>query len=150
MKVILLRDVKDAGLADTLKDVSDGYARNFLIPNGLAIPAEKTALKNLDSRLKAKAERHDAEKAELMKLASRLNGCQVSIQVDVGESGKLFGSVTQQDISKKIFESLGMEIDKHKIALDQPIKTIGMFDVPIKFGHEVTASVKVDVSAISK
>jgi large subunit ribosomal protein L9 len=150
MKVILLKDVKDTGHADTLKDVSDGYARNFLIPNGLAIPAEKTSLKNLDSRLKVRAESHEAERSELMKLASKLNGSQVSIQVDVGETGKLFGSVTQQDISKKIFESLGMEIDKHKIVLDQPIKAIGMFDVPIKFGHDVTASVKVDVSAISK
>ncbi len=68
----------------------------------------------------------------------------------MGENGKLFGSVTHQDISKKIFESLGMEIDKHKIILDQPIKAIGTFDVPVKFGHDITASVKVDVSASSK
>jgi large subunit ribosomal protein L9 len=150
MKVILLKDVKDIGHADTLKDVSDGYARNFLIPNGLAIPAEKTALKNLDSRVKAKAEKHESEKAELMKLASKLKGSHISITVDVGENGKMFGSVTTQDISKKVFESLGMEIDKHKIILDQPIKALGVFDVPVKFGHEVTASVKVNVSASSK
>ncbi len=74
MKVILLKDVKDIGQADTLKDVSDGYARNFLIPKGFAVPAEKTALKNLDARLKAKAEKNEAEKAGLMELASKING----------------------------------------------------------------------------
>lgn len=150
MKVVLLKDIKDIGQADTLKDVSDGYARNFLIPKGLAVPAEKNALKNLDTRLKAKAEKNEAEKSELMKLASKINGSEIGIRVDVGENGKMFGSVTTQDISKKVFESLGIEIDKHKIVLDQPIKTIGSFDVPVKFGHDVTASVKVNVSSSSQ
>jgi large subunit ribosomal protein L9 len=147
MKVILLEDVKGIGPADTVKDISDGYARNFLIPKGAAVIADKGTLKVLETRVKTKAEGVEKERAELKNLASKLEGAQISIQVDAGESGKIFGSVTHQDIAKKVFETLGIEVDKKKIILDQPIKEIGSFDVPVKFASDISASLKVNVAA---
>jgi large subunit ribosomal protein L9 len=150
MKVILLKDVKDIAPADTVKDVSDGYARNYLIPKGLAAIADKGTLKSLDMRLKKKSETLETERAELKNIASKIDGAQISIQVDVGENGKLFGSVTHQDIAKKLFESLGIDVDKKKIILDEPIKTVGSFDVPVKFATDISATVKVNVAASSR
>jgi large subunit ribosomal protein L9 len=150
MKIIFLKDVKDIGSADTVKDVSDGYARNYLIPKGVAVIADKGTLKSLDARLKISAEGLEKERAELSKIASKLDGAEIGIQVDVGENGKLFGSVTHQDIAQKIYESLGIEVDKKKIVLDQPIKTTGLFEVPVKFAPDISASVKVNVAATPK
>ena len=150
MKIILLKDVKEIGPADTVKDVSDGYARNFLIPKGTAVVADKGTLKALDARLKVKAEELEKHKGILMETASKIDGAQISIQMDVGENGKLFGSVTHQDIAQKIYESFGIELDKKKIVLDQPIKAIGSFEIPVKFAPDITASVKVNVAATSK
>ena len=150
MKIILLKDVKEIGPADTVKDVSDGYARNFLIPKGAAVVADKGTLKALDARLKVKAEELEKHKGILMETASKIDGAQISIQMDVGENGKLFGSVTHQDIAQKIYESFGIELDKKKIVLDQPIKTIGSFEIPVKFASDITASVKLNVAATSK
>jgi len=150
MKVILLKDINDLGTADTVKNVSDGYARNFLIPKGLAVFADKGTLKTLDARMKGKAEELEKQTGALKELASKLDGAQIGIQVDVGENGKLFGSVTHQDIAQKIYESLGIEVDKKKIILDQPIKSIGSFEVPVKFAPDITASVKVNVAASSR
>jgi large subunit ribosomal protein L9 len=150
MKVILLKDVKDIAAADTVKDVSDGYARNYLIPKGLAAIADKGTLRSLDIRLKKKSESVEAERTELKNIASKIDGAQISIQVDVGENGKLFGSVTHQDIAKKLFESLGIEVDKKKIVLDEPIKAVGSFDVPVKFATDISATVKVNVAASSR
>jgi large subunit ribosomal protein L9 len=150
MKVILLKDVKDLGPADTVKDISDGFARNFLIPKGTAVIADKGSLKALEARLKVKAEELEEHRGALKDTASKINGVEVSIQVDVGENGKLFGSVTHQDIAQKIYESLGIEVDKKKIVLDQPIKTTGSFEIPVKFAPDIIASVKVNVAATSK
>ena len=150
MKVILLKDIKDMGSADTVKDVSDGYARNFLLPNGSAVLADKGTLRSLDLRLKEKSKVQEAERAELQKLASKIDGAEIGISVDVGENGRLFGSVTHQDVAQKIYETLGIEIDKRKIVLDQPIKAIGSFDVPVKFAHDISATVKVNVDAAAK
>jgi len=150
MKIILLKDVKEIGPADTVKDVSDGYARNFLIPKGAAVVADKGTLKALDARLKVKAEELEKHKGILMETASKIDGAQISIQMDVGENGKLFGSVTHQDIAQKIYESFGIELDKKKIVLDQPIKAIGSFEIPVKFASDITASVKLNVAATSK
>jgi len=150
MKIILLKDVKEIGPADTVKDVSDGYARNFLIPKGAAVVADKGTLKALDARLKVKAEELEKHKGILMETASKIDGAQISIQMDVGENGKLFGSVTHQDIAQKIYESFGIELDKKKIVLDQPIKAIGSFEIPVKFSSDITASVKLNVAATSK
>jgi large subunit ribosomal protein L9 len=150
MKVVLLKDVKDIGHADTVKDISDGYARNFLIPKGLAVVADKGTLKSLEERVKARTEKLEKERAELKSIASKLNGVEISIKVDAGQSGKVFGSVTHQDIAKKIHEALGIDVDKRKIVLDQPIKETGSFNVPVKFASDISASLKVNVTASAR
>ena len=150
MKIILVKDVKDIGPADTVKDVSDGYARNYLVPKNLAVAANEGTLKTLEARMKAKSEDLEKQKSALKETASKIDGAQISIQVDVGENGKLFGSVTHQDIAQKIYESLGIEVDKKKVILDQPIKTIGSFEVPVKFAPDISALIKVNVAASSK
>ena len=150
MKVILLKDIKDIGPADTIKDVSDGYARNFLIPRGLAVIADTNAMKALNARTKIKSEELEKEQRTLKEIASKINGSEISLQVDVGENGKLFGSVTHQDIAQKIYESLGVEVDKKKIILDEPIKSIGAFEVPVKFAPDISATLKVNVARSSK
>lgn len=150
MKVILLKDIPDIGPADTLKDVSDGYARNYLIPKGLAVIADKGTLKSLDARLKVKAEELEKHKSALKGIASKIDGAEINVQVDIGENGRLFGSVTNQDIARKIYESLGIELDKKKIILDQPIKAIGSFEVPVHLAQDISASIKVNVAASSK
>ena len=147
MKVVLLKDVKNVGAADTVINVSDGYARNFLFPNKIAVTADASSLAALEERLKAARAKTEQELAALRELAKRINGAEVEIKVDAGDTGKLFGSVTNADIAKKVHEVTGTEIDKKKIALDEPIKAVGAFDVPVKFGHDITAVVKLIVSA---
>ncbi|MFH1709933.1 MAG: 50S ribosomal protein L9 [bacterium] len=150
MKIILLKDVKDIGPVDTVKDVSDGYARNYLVPKGFALSANAGTLKSLEARLKVKAEELEKQKIVFKETASKIDGREINIQVDVGENGKLFGSVTHQDIAQKIHESFGIEVDKKKIVLDQPIKTIGSFEVPVRFAPDISSSLKVNVTASSK
>jgi len=150
MKVILLKDVKTVGTADTLVNASDGYARNFLFPNKIAVPANDANTAALNERLKQKEIAREKERASLCDIASKLNGQEIVIQVDSGESGKLFGSVTSSDISKKIRELLGIEIDRKKIHLEEPIKTTGRFSIPVKFANDISAEIKINVSPATK
>lgn len=150
MKVILLKDVKDIGSADAVADVSAGYARNFLLPNKYATVATESAMKMLDARKKVAEENREKDRTALRELAARLRGVEVNISVDAGESGKLFGSVTSSDIARKIHETIGMEVDKKKIILDEPIKAAGVFDVQVKFASDISAILKVNVSPTSK
>jgi large subunit ribosomal protein L9 len=150
MKIVLLKDVKGIGHADTVVNVSDGYARNFIFPNKLGITADANALKGLEERKAQSDAKRALEKAAFLETASKLKSKNLEITVDVGENGKLFGSVTHTDIAKKIHECLGIEIDKKKIVLNDPIRSTGTFSIPIKLGHEVTASVNVNVIAAAK
>jgi large subunit ribosomal protein L9 len=150
MKVILLKEIKDLGPADTVQNVSDGYARNFLFPKNLAVPAEKPAMKALEIRQKSRSEEIEKEKASLREIASKLDGKQITINVDAGEGGKLFGSVTSHDISQKIYEAFGVEVDKKKIHLEEPIKSTGLFKVPVKFLSDITASIQLNVAPNTK
>jgi large subunit ribosomal protein L9 len=150
MKIILLKDVKSLGAADTVANVSDGYARNFLFPKKLAIEANDAALTALESRKRAIEEKREKEKASLREVAQKLNGAEIGIAMDTGESGKLFGSVTASEIAQKAFEALGIEIDKKKIVLEEPIKTIGAFEVPVKFAPDISATIRVNVTSTSK
>jgi len=147
MKVILLKDIRDIGTADSIKSVSDGYARNFLFPNKLAVEATPAAMRAFDERIKIRSANLQKEIAALKETASRINGKEISIAVDSGVTGKLFGSVTNQDIAKKIHEAFGLDVDKKKIILEEPIKATGTFNVPVKFGHEISATVKVNVTS---
>ena len=145
MKVILYKAVDKLGEDDSLVDVSDGYARNYLLPNKLAIPATASAVKAWEKRAESREKKLAAKRAELEALAKKLSEAQITISADVGEGGKLFGSVTSQDIAVEASKAAGVEIDKRKIELNEPIKTVGEHSVPIKLFQGITAELKVNV-----
>ena len=146
MEVILRQDVDELGLEGDIVDVAKGYARNYLVPKGIALEATPQNRKALELQskkieLKRLKGRQDAEKVK-----ERLEGTVINLLQKAGEEGKLYGSVTTMDIASHL-EAQGIKIDRRKIVLDRPIKTLGEHEVPIKIYPEVTGSVKVIVSA---
>ena len=139
MKVILQKDIRGKGKKGQMIEVAEGYARNFLLPKGDAIPAMNTM--RLQEKAKAKA---DAEaKAAAQAIAEQLKGIQVKIPCKGGEGGKLFGSVTTKEISSALKEQFGLELDSKKLVLAEPIKTFGSFEVKAKLGFEISGLVNV-------
>ena len=145
MKVILSKDVAGTGKAGEVKDVADGYARNYLIPRKLAIPASGGALRTVEQKKAAEQKRADAEEASARALADRLTSAPVILTAKVGDQGRLYGSITSADIADQLSAQLGQTIDKRKIELKDPIRQLGTFDVTIRLHRTVTAAVKVDV-----
>ena len=145
MKVILLEDVLGAGGAGEVVEVKDGYARNKLLPAGIAIEANKTNMKTLEHRRAKIAAKKAADKDMAQELAVRIEGKQVDFTAKAGESGKLFGSITAHDIAGAVHEKLGFEIDRRKLLLDTPLKEVGMHDVKYRIYPEVEATIKVNI-----
>lgn len=146
MQVILLKDVKGSGKAGELVKVSDGYARNMLIPKGFAIEAT-TANKKKFAAKKAREEAEDREnRAEAEKLAKELETSGITIKTKAGEGGKLFGSITSQDIADALSAQKNIDVDKKQIRIDSPIKNLGAFHVDVKLYREVGAEVLVNVT----
>lgn len=146
MKVILTKDVKAQGKKGDLIDVSDGYAKNFLLPKGLAIIAgakEMNELKNKESAEKFKIE---TERNEAKQLAARLEGIVVKVTATAGAEGKLYGSVTSMEIADILAKDHGITIDKRKIVMGEPIKTFGSFTFDVKLYAEVTGKLNVVVT----
>lgn len=146
MKVIFNQDVRGQGKKGELKEVSDGYARNYLMPRGLASPATTDALNAIKLKEKAKAAQQAKEKAKAEEYAERLGSVVVRVSARAGQGGRLFGAVTSQEISDALFKQHGMEIEKNKIVQSEPIKQFGSFDVKAKLGYEVTATIHVLVT----
>ena len=144
MKVILLRDVPALGKAGVVKDVKEGYARNYLIPRGLAAEATERNLRVLEGQRKAVADRAQRERTEFERLASGLEAALIEIPVRGGEGGRLFGSVTAQDIADALVRA-GFEVGKKQIDLQEPIKTAGFYKVPVRVGPGKVARVDVNV-----
>jgi len=142
MKVILKQDVESVGTVGDIVTVKNGYARNYLIPKGIALEATPGNLKRIEQEKKTLELQKNREKKAAEQEAAKLNNVSVTISVSVGEEDKLFGSVTSQDIADALKEK-GFEIDKRKIILDEPIKVLGIYSVPIKLHSEVEAKVKV-------
>jgi len=142
MEIILVQPVKGLGVEGDVVAVADGYARNYLVPQGIAISATKSNLKKVDEIKKKKEAKERKEKEVSEKLSEKLAQVSLTIPVKVGEDDRLFGSVTSQDICKAL-EKEGIEIDKRKIMLDEPIRELGVFPVNVKVHPEVTAVVKV-------
>lgn len=142
MEVILRYDVPKLGHAGQAVTVKDGYARNYLLPRGLAERASKEALARVAAELKRRAIAEAKEKEACQALAARLAEISVTIARKAGDDDKLFGSVTNADISKAL-EKDGISIDKKKILLEQPIRQLGIFNVDVALHHEVTASLRV-------
>ena len=145
MKVILLQNVPGLGTQGDLVEVADGYGRNYLIPRGLAEQATKGNVKSLEMRREALKKRAQREEAQARELASRLEALTVTIRAKAGESGRLFGSVTTSDIVQALQESAGIELDRRKIELEEPIKALGRYQVPVKLYPGVVATLPVEV-----
>ena len=148
MKVIILQDTKNVGKKGEIKNVSDGYAKNFLIPKGLAKEATDANIRELKRRQAADAEKRATDKASAEILKVRLKTIEVKVKAKAGEGGKVFGSVTSKDISDALKEQFGIEIDKKKINVESPIKMLGEYTVETKLYQEVTGEVKVLVEAL--
>lgn len=148
MKVILLKDVKGQGKKDDVIEVSDGYARNFLLKNGLAKEATATNLNSVNIAKKAEEHRKAVEKAEAMELAKKISAVSVVVKIKVGETGKLFGALNTQAIADALKAQHNIDIDKKKIVLADPIKSIGVYTVTIKPYAEVSAKLQVTVAAL--
>lgn len=146
MIVILLKDVKGAGKAGEVVKVSDGYARNMLIPKGFAKEATKGNVRNLEKQKAIMAEKQAEAKAAAEELAEKLKTLTVNIVSKGGEGGRLFGSITSKDISEALEEQHGIKIDKKKIVLDSPIKQTGETEVAVKVYPEVQSQLKVSVT----
>lgn len=144
MKVILIKDVKAQGKKGDVIDVSDGYARNFLFKNNLAIEATSVNLNSLKMAAAAADHRKSVEKAEAEELAKKLGGMNVTIKLKVSETGKIFGALNTQSIADALAKE-GVNVDKKKIVLPEPIKTVGMHIVTVKPYAEVSAKLKVTV-----
>ena len=143
MKVILQQDVKGQGKKGQLVDVSDGYARNFLLPKKLAVPATAETLNTMKLQEKARAAQEAAEKAEAQELSAKLQAVIVKIPAKAGEGGRLFGAVTSKEISDALMDQHGMNIAKSKLVLDEPIKSCGSYQIRAKLGYEITGTVNV-------
>ena len=148
MKVILKQDIKGVGKKDQIINAADGYARNFLFPRGLAVPADTGNLNNLAAKNKAEAAKKERNLENSKKLAEELKSKVLTIQVKAGSNGKLFGGVTSKEISEKKKNQLNVDIDKKKVVLNEVIKQEGVFTVDLKLQEGVNAKVKVHVKAI--
>ncbi|MCI8870611.1 MAG: 50S ribosomal protein L9 [Lawsonibacter sp.] len=146
MKVILQQDVKGQGKKGQLVEVSDGYARNFLMPRKLAVAATAENLNTMKQQDKARKAQEAAEKAEAEAAAKKLEGLMVKLSARAGEGGRLFGAVTAKEISEALSQQHGMNIAKTKIVLDEPIKACGSYQLKCKLGYEVTGTLNVLVT----
>lgn len=149
MKVVLLKEVQGIGAPGTVKDVADGYARNFLLPRKLATPATAGALKQVD-QLNAANERKQAKiEAEAAALAQQIEGQEVTFKVRAGEEGRMYGSVTNADVAEVLSRQIGQEVDRRKVVLEEPIHMLGSFDVRVRLTANQVPTVKVLVEAES-
>lgn len=148
MKVILLADIKGVGKKDEVINASDGYARNFLFPKKLAVEANSENMSKLKAKNDSNAYKKSVEKQEAEKLAEKLKGILLKIEVKTGENGKIFGSITSKEIADNLKKQYKIEIDKKKVDLKEPIKTLGSFSVNIKLYEGVIGSLKVELNSL--
>lgn len=145
MKVILKQDVKALGKKDSMVEVSDGYARNFLFPKGLAVEANATNVNVMNNKMEAEKNKKDRELAAAKVLAEKISSIAVVIKTKAGENGKLFGSITSKDIAEKLKAQHKLDVDKKKINLEDAIKSIGTTAVDVKLYPGVSAKLTVKV-----
>ena len=145
MKVILQQDVRGQGKKGQLVEVSDGYARNFLLPKKLAVPATAENVNTMKQQEKARQAQMAAEKAEAQALAEKLKSIQVKLTAKAGEGGRLFGAVTSKETAEALSAQHGLNIAKTKLVLDEPIKSCGGYQIKAKLGYEIMGTVKVMV-----
>ena len=144
MKVVLLADVKGTGKKGEIKEVADGYAKNFLIKTGKARVADKGAISENEMRKASNDYHKEMEKQSAQEIGKKMNNIKLVVGIKCGENGKTFGSITSKEISEGLAK-LGYEIDKRKIELKEPLKTIGNYQISIKLHPEVTAKINLEI-----
>jgi len=147
MKVVLREDVENLGHKGDLLEVSDGYARNFLVPRGLALRAGKGAAKQAEAMRRNRAAREERDRAAAEELAGRLTGAPIQIRARAGEGGRLFGSVTAADVADAVLAQRGVELDRRKLELAEPIKALGPVELPLRLLPDVHVTLVVEVVA---
>lgn len=145
MKVILQQDVRGQGKKGQLVEVSEGYARNFLLPRKMAVAATADAVNTMHLKEKARQAEEARQKAEAQALAEKLKECQVKLTAKAGSGGRLFGAVTAKEISEGLKAQFGLDIPKQKLVLEEPIKSFGSYQIKAKLGFEVAGTVYVSV-----
>lgn len=146
MKVILQKDVKGKGKAGQIVEVADGYARNFLFPQKLAVEADKKALNEVKGKAEAAAHKIEVDRQNATELAVKLESALVKIKCSAGTDGRLYGSVTSKEIAEKLAEQYSIEVDKRKIVLDEPIKNFGTYSFDVKLYSGITGKINILVS----
>jgi large subunit ribosomal protein L9 len=144
MKVIFLQDVKGQAKKGQIKEVSEGYARNYLLPKGLVSAANDANMKQLDHQHKAEEKRKDQEQEKAQALANKIEAMTIEIKAKAGEGGRLFGSITSKQIAEEL-AAKKIKVDKRKISLDDPIRVLGVTQVPVKLHQHVSGMIKVHV-----
>jgi large subunit ribosomal protein L9 len=145
VKVVLSQDVQGVGKAGEVKDVADGYARNFLLRRKMAIVATEGAVKSAEARQKAADRRADTEEAQAREEAARIEAQPIILTAKMGDQGRLYGSITAADIAEELARKWGHEFDKRKVELDEPLRHVGSHTVPVQIHKSVTAQVTVDI-----
>ena len=145
MKVIFLQDVKGKGKKGQMMEISDGYARNYLLPRKLAVEATADAVNTKKMNDKAAAEKAAKERAEAVEISKKLRDMTLTVAAKGGGAGKLFGSVTNQEIADALKANSGISLDKRKIVISDPIKNVGTYTVQCKLGYEITAPLTVKI-----
>ena len=148
MKVILLQDVKGKGKKGQMLEVSDGYARNFMLPRKLAIEATADAVNTMRMNDKAAAEKAARERAEAVEVSKKLREMTLTVKAKGGGAGRLFGSVTNQEIADALEKNAGIKLDKRKIVIADPIKNVGTYTVNCKLGYEISAPLTVKIEEL--
>ena len=147
MKVILTQDVKNQGVKGQVIEVSDGYARNYLLPQGLAEEANKTRLKEIQEKNLKESKKKDKEKEDAEKIKSKLHGKTIEIKVKTGGNDKLFGAVTSKEVAESIQDIFGIKIDKKKVEITETIKHLGEYTIKIKIYPSVQAELSLLIKA---
>lgn len=145
MKVILLQDIKGKGKKGQMVELSDGYARNYLLPRKLAVEATADNINTMRMNDKAKLEKEQKARAEAAQIAAKLKDITLTVRAKGGGAGRLFGSVTSQEVADALKAETGIDLDRRRILIDEPIKTVGLYTVKCKLGYEINANLRLDV-----
>ena len=148
MKVILLQDIKGVGKKDEIINASDGYARNFLFPKKMAIPADEGNMARLQSKKDSQEYKKELERKDAKQVKSKIENIVLEIKVKAGENGKIFGGVTSKEISEELKNKYNIQVDKKKIMLKETIKTLGRFNIEIKLYENIVSKLVLEIKAM--
>jgi large subunit ribosomal protein L9 len=143
MKIIFLKDLPGKGKREEIKEVRTGYARNYLIPKGIAVEAIPQNIKKLQNQEKVLEKKKEKIVEQAKEIRNLLKEASITINAKAGQDDKLFGSITSEDIASAIHQQMSIEIDKHQIIIEQPIKKLGIYKIPVRLSEEVTGEVKI-------